>query len=248
MKKINRVQIKELVPLPKGEPPEPWGSSIHSVYHGFVSPLSPPAAEAASRIVEAEWAHYMHYLYREKWNKKHKITSKSQHTQLFGNYLLATLELCIQAHAIHPIGKHYPNAAKWFDSICWEMKNNDRRDIFIPGGNETFVKRYREISKAYKNIAHDGNCFFNPHPEQNIHQYRLVQAIIEIRSSARNIIDDFWLGKKGVVKTLTEYTTYLDKEGVPTFMLEGEKLYIQNGRGKDRILVSENCIKYILKA
>jgi hypothetical protein len=238
MKKVTRVRIKEVPYLPDDDPPEPWRSSLRFIQKNFLFPLSLPAAEAVSRIIEGEWACYMHYVYREKWNKKHKIPGTSKHTQLFGNYLLALLELCIQLHAIHPSGEHYKNAAKWFDHICWELKYIDRKEIYAIGGIKKVVGEYRRISYDYK-------AYMNPHSEAEPHLYRLIDAVIHIHQSekAPNLINTYW---KAVINSLTAYTTFLDKEGATIFFIDNGQLWIQKGKGNNRVLVPFDCLKSII--
>lgn len=237
MRKVERIRTKNIPPLPTGEPAEPWGSVLHSVSAGFVTPSLPTeGGNVALQIIETEWLCYMHYVYKEKWNRSHKLPGKSEHTKIFGNYLLAALELCIQIHAIHPNGAYYKNAAKWFDSICWEMKHISRREIHVEGGIKYFVKKCRSVSFDYKG-------YVNPHSKSTeTHIYRLVDAVIEIHSSglAPSVIDKYW---KPFVKSLTAYTTYLDKDGVTCFFADAKgQLWIQSGKGRNQVLVPNGCI------
>lgn len=263
---VNRVKINNCPSLPKDDPPEPWGSTLRSIQTGFLTPLKCPSSEMSIKIIESEWAHFMNYVYQKKWNSKYKTNHKTKHTELFGEYLLAILEMCIQIHPLHPINDFYKKgAAQWFDKICWDMKYLERENINTRGGVQTLIDEYRTIAYYFK-------VFMNPFDESHndpekpqiissrsqINFSRLIEAVCDINKKdiAPNIIDTYWkktyfdskgIEHNGVVRALTNYITYLDKEGVNTYFIDTDNhLYMQNGKGKSRVLIPDKCIKTAL--
>jgi hypothetical protein len=127
MRTIKRItSSKRIEPLPSGDPPEPWGAALRSVWSPFIVREPSISADFGVMILESQWAQEIGYVYRNKWNRKHKC-SKHRFTELRGNVLWSLLELCIQVHAVHPIGRNYPNASQWFDKICWERKASEKQ-------------------------------------------------------------------------------------------------------------------------
>lgn len=248
MKKIERVHLKEIPFLPNGEPSEPWGSTLKSIQNYFSSYPSSPSVRAASYLLEGDWAILMHYIYREKWNKKHKFPTMKEKSRLYAEHLIAILELCIQIHAIYPVSKFYDNAAQWFDLICWEFKNSSKEELQKSEGIKEKIKKYREILYFLKG--------FRKPPESGIHFSRLVEAATEIHMEniTPNLINSYWKGMyfregkncNGLIRSLTKFVSFLDRKENNILFSDGEKLYIQKGKGKARILISEKCINYIL--
>jgi hypothetical protein len=72
------------------------------------------------------WSVSLHWLYRKKWNSKHKVPGNrkiSSAVEPFGELLRALLEVAIQCHAIGtPGSKRYPHACDWFRLAAPELR------------------------------------------------------------------------------------------------------------------------------
>lgn len=259
MKKVTRITTRKVIqPIPKGDPEEPWGSVLRSIWSPFITRENSLSADFGINVLEWQWAADIGYVYSKKWNPRYKH-SKVKATQLRGDVLWSLLELCIQVHAVHPLAwKNYQNASIWFDHICWERKTLERQQLFHSGGIKSILASERKIIDHYR-------CFENPHPEESeIHQQRLVNTIIEIHESKKfsNIVNKYWKGLErnnnksksnylgespGLIRALSSVCTYYDRQPEDTILFENGQLFIQEGKGKNRVLVPEDCIKRFLQ-
>lgn len=161
-----------------------WNPVLTSLQKPYIRLEATPAnLGQAIAITETYWVVATHWLYKKKWNSKHRIPYKRDLVRLcepMGNLLLSILNLTVELHAIHPLGRHYANAAMWFDCVYWEMKNEGLADLLELTdcrGKDDRVRGIRRHLKSYKNGG-------NPHDsEHEPHTWRLIQAALEVNGS-----------------------------------------------------------------
>ena len=238
MLKVKKVNIATIEPLPVNSVTEPWDTALQSIQSKFLrlGKLS-NQAELLTQILEGEWSIFLQWTYKKKWNRSHKIPRQKAYTNCepMGDVLLAILNLCIEVHAVHPIGKHYPNAAVWFDSICWELKYKDLCGLLNPsGGKKAYLSYLRqEIIDCYK-------CRENPHSQETEpHLYRLIQALEEINKTKMfpNLVKTYW---GALTKALQTFATHNDKSSFAYIEVDDKNIYIREG--KNRYLLSQETV------
>lgn len=240
MLKVKDVRIKVIEPLKKGAITEPWDTALQDIQSQFLRlGKTSPLLEFLTQIVEGEWAIFLQWAYKKKWNRSHKIPRQKGYTncEQMGDVLLAILNLCIEVHAIHPTD--YPNAARWFDAICWEMKYKDLYDLLESSGGK---KAY--LSYLRKDVIDTYACKENPHnPETEPHIYRLIQACVEINNSGMfpDLIKNYW---GTLVKALRTYATHIEKNINTCIENDGKNIYIR--RGRERFLVSQELVTIVV--
>lgn len=220
-------------PIPRGKLNEPWDTAIQKMQYGFL-PLEKISIEEELmyQIVEGQWAIFAQWVYKKKWNNSYKIPRRNAYwdCESAGYVLLAVLNMCIEVHSIHPLGKNYSNAAVWFDSICSEMKAHHlKASLYSDYGRKAIIKKFREISESYQ-------CRENPHDsDREIHLWRLIEAMKQIHESGRfpNITKDIW-GK--LIKQLKRHTTFIEKSPLMVIGIDKGKFFVQ--KGKERYVLS----------
>jgi hypothetical protein len=168
----------QLVPIVKIPPPDDtvWALAINSVQKPFVPLLIPnPLVEKHLAINEALWIVALHWVFRKKWCKRHKIPANRAATKAvepLGELLFRILELCIQCHAVLPAGSNpYGNAAVWFDLIVWETKRGDFAEILSP--HESGQGKNKHARKIWKDVKSLKEDWENPNaPESDPHTHK----------------------------------------------------------------------------
>jgi len=240
MPKIRRLSIECIEPLPPKSCTEPWDTALQNIQSKFLR-LGKPSnqIELLTKILEGEWAIFLQWVYKKKWNRSHKIPRQKAYanSEPMGDVLLAILNCCIEVHAVYP--NHYPNAAVWFDSICWELKHKDLEGLLnSSGGKKAYLSYLRkEIIDCYK-------CRENPHDkETEPHIHRLIQALVEINNSRMfpDLIKTYW---GGITKALQVFATHNDRSSFAYIEVDGEDIYIREG--KNRYLVSQESVAIVV--
>jgi hypothetical protein len=224
-----------------------WNPVLTSLQKPFIRLEITPHLDKAIAIAETYWVIATHWVYKKKWNFKHRIPYKRDLVQLcepMGDLLLSILNLTEALHSIHPFGRHYDNAALWFDRVSWEMKNDGLADLL--GLTETKGKNDRVVGirsqlKSYRN----GD---NPHDsDHEPHTWRLIQAALDVCGSQGfpTVAKDIWRGVRkkdkplGFLQAYSAWAIALESPGWTTMFLKENKVYVRSGKGGgERVLFS----------
>lgn len=230
MLKIKRVNVEIIEPLPQGSITEPWDTAIQNIQSKFLrlGKVS-DETELITQILEGEWSIFLRWVYKKKWNRSHKIPRQKAYANCepMGDVLLAILNLCIEVHAVHPMSKHYPNAAAWFDAICWEIKYSELCGrINQSGGKKKYLNYLRKkVIDCYKYRE-------NPHnPDTEPHIYRLIQSVEEINRSGMlpDLVKTYW---GGLTKALQTFATHNDKTNFAYTERDGNNIFVRSGNSR----------------
>lgn len=215
---------------------EDWDSAFESIHHPYVriDIGNDECLNFLAGLTEVHWILGLHYVFKCKWNSKHKIPVKLKPTsqkafRLWGDYLYTILELCIQCHASPSTRASYTNAAEWFERVAWEMKNNDFNAPLSAkkGMKRESIAQQRELLKALKRYE-------NPlDPQIDHHSFALIESALNLAERSDIFYKKYWK------PLLTAFTRLLeDMENNPDWqtVFENDGLpYVQMGRG-NRIL------------
>jgi hypothetical protein len=185
-------------------------------------------------LTEVHWIFGLHYVFKLKWDSKHKIPVKLKPAAqrgfiLWGDYLYAVLELCVQCHAFAFTSVPYANAAEWFQKVALEMKTSDLKAIYFAkkGLKRKSVDQQRKLLKALKEYENPGDSITHPHA------FALVEAAITLAERSDVFRKKYWNAFKTAYAKLLEdiessssWQTVFEKDGLPC---------VQAGRG-NRIL------------
>lgn len=217
-----------------------WKQVFKSVQGSFVRLKTDDTTNIAMAMIEGFWLFSIHWVYKKKWNPKHKIPyqSDAKKVEPFGDFLLSILNLCEALHTIHPFGSHYSNAAKWFDCIAWELKNRDLLDLFDLSGKKGTDDEVRTIRKRLADYRYG----INPHDfQKEPHTWRLIEAALKVSCSKAfpKIGDEFWRGVRQKNKPLGfqhAYSAWAAALESPTYQamaIKNGKILVKQGRKKD---------------
>lgn len=213
-----------------------WALAFKSIQHPFI-PTDVTKNEFQKfqvGLTEVHWDIGLHYVFKRKWDSKHKIPIRLKPTtqksfRLWGDYLYTILELCIQCHASPGIQVSYRNAAEWFEGVAREMKTSDLKASLsaIKGLKRNEVDQQRKLLKALKEYENPGNLLTHPHA------FLLVESARNLAQRSDEFCNQYW--KPFItacskllqdIESSSTWQTVFEKDGLP---------YVQAGRG-NRIL------------
>lgn len=229
-------EVVELVPISKVPPP--WHLAIDSIQSPFVPLLIPnKPTETHIAINEALWVVALHWVFKKKWSKRHKIPANravKDAVKPLGELLYRILELCIQCHAVLPVNStRCGNAAQWFDCVVWETKRRDFAEILFQSYKKGQGKK-QEVGEIWTEIrllkggSNPFNLEFSPH------SFRLVDEALKL-AKLENFNQEYW---RPLLKAYSNWARALDQnDNWKFFRVEAGKLVAQNGRGRGRLTV-----------
>lgn len=210
---------------------ESWASAFECLQQPVieVDAMSSEYSKFLAGLTEVHWLFGLHYVFKRKWNSKHKLPIRLKPTskkafRLWGDYLYTILELCIQCHAAPYIQISYPNAAKWFEQVAQEMKTADLNTApATKGSKRETVDKHRELLKALKKYENLGNSLTHPH------SFALVESARNHAQRSDEFCKKYWKPFIAACSELLQdmesnpiWQTVFDKDGMP---------YVQAGRG-----------------
>ncbi|MGB3642554.1 MAG: hypothetical protein WBA39_33980 [Rivularia sp. (in: cyanobacteria)] len=226
-------KVIEIPPIPINSDiiKPPWDDALDSVQQWHQNIACNEAQKQHLQINEIIYIIALHWLYRKKYQSKHKIPGKLKHRKAcepLGDFLHQLLNLCSEVHTISPFD--YMNAGEWFKQIVFEMRYGDVQAILSDeqeGGKTKYIDVVRgEISqlRSYKN-PYDSST--------SPHTYRLLESAIRIAERS-----DIFRKKhySPLIKAYAAWARELREN--PTFeywLVEGEKLVAKRGKGKAKI-------------
>lgn len=213
-----------------------WALAFKSIQHPFIS--ADAAKNECSKfqvgLTELHWDVGLHYVFKRKWDSRHKIPIRLRPTaqksfRLWGDYLYTILELCIQCHAAPGIQVSYHNAAEWFEGVAKEMKTSDLKASLsaIKGLKQKEVAQQRDLLKFLKEYENPGDILTHPHA------FLLVESARNLAQRSDEFCDKYW---KPFITACTKLLQDIESNPVWQTVFEKDGLpYVQAGRG-NRIL------------
>jgi hypothetical protein len=226
-----------------------WNPVITSLQKPFIRLDNTPHIDKAIAITENYWVVATHWVYKKKWNPKHRIPCKRDIALLcepMGNLLLSILNLTEALHSIHPLGRHYDNAAMWFDCVCWEMKNEGLADLLGLTATESKRDRVGGIRSQLSSYRDKKN----PHDfDRDPHTWRLIQAAQEVSMSRifPTIDKKIWRGVRekgtplGFLYAYSAWAIALESPKWTTMLLKQQGVFVRayRGGGEQLLIKSE---------
>lgn len=174
----------------------------------------------------------MHFVYRERWNSKHKIpvrlTKEVRNAYILdARHTVAVVELSIQCHSQEPTP--YAHGAEWFARIEIEAKNLEL-DLILSNaegkGKQAVIDRNRLLVKELSNYENPVNSAIQPH----------LHKLIEIAQETAEANDnDIWRKKYWTPFIRTNRALLRDIERNPVWQQvygSGDGVYVSMGQGR----------------
>ena len=197
----------------------PWDKAIETAKKITLSPDTAisDAHAALHRYAQASWECSFHWLYKLKWNRKHKIPFGDVCTEVsepVGWLLWSLLELCKEVHLYSCMEtKNYNHASEWFSLICQEILDR----YFFDGKSQNLQK----LRKDLKALKYSRKEFQNPYStEENLHLHRLATVCRKLATDTE--FNKIYLRSKGIkvgrhltppgfIQALSTWATELDQ-------------------------------------
>ena len=220
--------IKESLLIPASKAIPPWDEALEQLQREpFILISEQTEAQEINFIrVEITWQVTLHWVFKLKWCSKHKIPYSRGLTNAckpYGELIFCYLELCIQCHAISPIGSIYGNASDWFVKLVRETQLN----AFFCDTSPGKVKRLIERRKQFDLLKEGKNPFsrkFLPH------LHRLIEACLPLLKSDM-FEEEYWTP---FLRAFSAWNTMYESNQWTTSYQKDEKIYIRTGRGGGR--------------
>lgn len=191
-----------------------------------------PAQSTDEYRVFIQWLISLHWVIKFKWNSKYRVPypPKIQNVfKPFGWLAYQYLELCIQCHShLDLLGEKIEceNAAAWF---CAIVRESQRNTVFRKE-NQSKTDSLKERRK----MVYDISCGYNVIDKKNApYEFALVEVALKLESS--DIFEaEYW---KPFIGAYQAWNTAVDGADWGATHQKIDKLYVQNGKGKGRILL-----------
>lgn len=151
----------------------------------------------------------MHFVYKERWNSKHKIPVRltkevREAYTLEGKHIATVVELCIQCHAQY--STPYGNGAEWFAKIELEAKNLELELILsIAEAKEKQVKNKQVMVDRNRRAFKYLDDYKNPvEPKKQPHLYRLIEVARKIAEANDKWCNKYWIPYKRTYRALLQ--------------------------------------------
>jgi hypothetical protein len=218
-----------------------WATAFDSIQSPVVCLNSTDeAVEKASSITTTYWVLALHWVYKKKWNPKHKIPCKrdaAKKLEPLGNLFLSILNLCEALHTIG-YGQEYSNAGQWFTAVLLETKNEALAN-FLGLTNENSLDA--SIKSIRKDLSYYRNGH-NPHDKnKNINTWRLIEAALKVTGSNKypQIANELWRGVRakenpGFLHAYSAWAAALESKNYQKMTLKNGKLVslVKKEKGK----------------
>ena len=202
------------------------------------STLLTEAATELQRREDLIWGILGHYLYKKRWNSKHKMPIRQTAEQsialkAYGDFWDTLIELSTQCHASgSPHSHFYDNASQWMARIVQEkrsLKINKIEDGITRKGKVGLVELLRAKVKLLTEEQNPEN------QEITTHMFRLYEDSIHL-SESDVFKDKYWSPH---LKALRAHIRQLEinPTWVSTWIEEG-KCYEQSGKGRAKKLIA----------
>lgn len=251
--KKKKLKFTGTVPYVPTDAPDPWGLTIGTLQGEITlaSSLSRPADRLALHVANVTVIASLHWVYKKRWNPSHKIPLSAKTFEVWGDYFHALLSLCIELHAMHPLGQQYVNAGEWFLCICREFRWGGLTAAQVKHSKRTDLEKLRDHIQKLRD-------FVNPIDDENEHHtWSLYEAAIQLQQTGKfpKAIRGLWTGSikvgrfenKGLVAASTALCNHLEKDtSLAAFWASDSGIVAQSGRGKDLTGIGNPLIEAFL--
>ncbi len=245
---IDNQKMRKLVKVPMAPLNLISGEPRHYIEQGMNVLSLRPNTKPLSTIecwADSQLQLGLHWLIKKKYNSRHKIPVKRDMAKAFeswGDYLLATYELCLQCHPLNN-SRQYQSGADWFGKILTEVRvdllNSSLDQAYRGTTKRSQVNDTREIIKAMRNGENPIDVSRHPHT------YALISAAIKLADESDHFRKDYWecgTGKNFNPKTFlgafSAWQSSMDRcKDMQTLLLKEDILYARTGQGRGTIRV-----------
>lgn len=222
------VEVSNL--LPPGQPDPLWSKALQIAQSPVIFPTTEEGIALRARLSQDNWQIVLHWVFKKKWNKKHKIpTSRvtAEGWEPFAEILYRLLELAIQIHAVPGMRTPYVNAAEWFSCIVLEWKTLGLIEAVTladtkHAGKKSYLSEVRGDLKALRQRE-------NPF-QRNLHTGPLIDSAIALVSNSENFCEDYW---KPLLTAFAAWGKTLDRNpDAKAIRQKDGSLTLQSGKGR----------------
>ena len=231
-----------------------WITAFDSIQSSIVFlDSTDEAVKKASSITDTHWVLALHWVYKKKWNPKHKMPCKrdtAKKIEPLGNLFLSILNLCEALHTIGH-GQEYRNAGLWFAAVLLETKNQDFAD-FLGLTNKN------SLDASIKSIRKELSCYrdgCNPHDKnKDINTWRLIDGALKVAVSNKypQIANELWRGVRakenpGFLHAYSAWAAALESKNYQRMTLKNGKLVALVKKEKGKPVSKEICYQKVSK-
>lgn len=241
IKKMNGITVGDLMKIPPVPPPDPdnFGAALQrleesiSMASAIRKELLTSNQKLEIDLISVTWLTALHVVYRNKWQKKHRIPlwrnfdkdTRATFTA-FANHLEGILDLCLQAYL-----EKRTDPASWWVCILQEMHESEVNNVLKrtsypdqKGKKQRSVDRHRETIRQIDSLENPLN------PIETPHTYQLIAAAIK-RCENVKIFKSKHL--KPFLKTWRAWITEIERNpSVQTPIEESGILKVSRGPGR----------------
>jgi len=180
------------------------------------------------------WLLLAHYLYKERWDRKHKfpfrLTKENrQALEAYGEYWDRLIELCMGCHnLVSPNSSHYANASVWIANIIFESrlyKANNIRSNVTTKGKIRYADGLRKAAQALE-------AGENPEDEAAPNSFRLYSDAMQLRESSSAFTAKYW---RPFIVAFRKWIKDIEKNPAwSSLWIEDGQLLQQEGKGKHK--------------
>lgn len=195
--------------LPSSQLPPDWAETFDFAFDNLFYVVPPPknSSESESHAyyvrlklgsdrVDFNWCFISHWIYKVKWNPKHKVPGDINFTSLFeadGQFYASILNLCAQITLLNS-SMHNPQIL--FGNIIQEFRNAELKRISEIAHENIWTRRkLADIQRKNHRLLIDG---INPY-ETNDFPYlsHVIEKSLQIVGSNKfpTFTEDYWVGK-----------------------------------------------------
>jgi hypothetical protein len=231
---------QKMKPIPHAPiPKNPWDKIVIAMQEEPCF-LVQEATTELQRREDFLWGVLAHYLYKKRWNSKHKISWRQslvqgKAIQAYGDFWNSLIELCVNCHGYAPPNsRNYNNAAQWIALIIQEkrsLKNSKIAEGNIKKGGKI---KLAELLRAKAKLLEEER---NPEDKRiTPHAFWLYEDSLHLMQQGGNVFrKNYWIPHIRALRThIREF------ENNPTWVsqwIENGQHYEQNGKGRGKNLV-----------
>lgn len=184
------------------------------------------------------------WVIKKKWDNRFKLPTKSRklknYLEPLGDLWLSWLNLAEQVHYLHPLGKEYISAGKWWQYILYDVKKKEYQTHLFdkPKPKKEILTQGREDIRKLRDLINP----INPE-EEGLHLWRLIEASCDIikNDNIDNFYRDLWIGRsptrryshRGLIDAWTSWINIFEMNDMCALFVEGGEVYYRTrGGGK----------------
>jgi hypothetical protein len=185
----------------------------------------------------------LHWLIKKKYNSRHKIPVKRDMAKAFepwGDFLLATYELCLQCHPFET-SRQYLSGADWFSRVLVETRlnllNSSSDQAYRGTTKRSQIDDVRQAIKAMRNGENPIDA------ERCPHEHTLISVAIKMVGENDLFRKTYWEGGRGknfnpktFLGALSAWQSSIDRcKNLQSLIAKDNVLYVRTGQGSGMI-------------